>query len=261
MKSQNTKSSDQLQKDVRHELRNVRKDIDELQGRLTPGQLIDDAIFYPQGRSMSSTLEHMKRNPVGTAFLSLGTIMLMEDESHQSIESSAKEKIGVAKNKIREQLPHRELTPGMIPNKADLAKSKINEMKDTLQSKVSGIREGIDEKVDTLKSKIPASSDVTQAGSETLDAAGNRVSSMLHSGKEKIQNLEPLTYMALGAGLGALTGAALPVSEAEQKFVDEKVQGKLSSFNQDLQNAINECSNILKDLVITDVKNYNVKLF
>ncbi|MFL5808184.1 MAG: hypothetical protein ACJ749_01605, partial [Flavisolibacter sp.] len=78
MKSQNTKSSDELEKEVRHEIRNVRKDIDELSGRFSPGQLIDDVIFYPHGKSPAATFDHLKRNPVGTAFLSLGTILLME---------------------------------------------------------------------------------------------------------------------------------------------------------------------------------------
>jgi hypothetical protein len=45
MKSQNTKSTDELKSEVRQELHNVETDIKNLQGRMTPGQIIDDAIL------------------------------------------------------------------------------------------------------------------------------------------------------------------------------------------------------------------------
>ena len=45
MKSQSTKSSGELQQEVRNEVRNVNRDIDNIQGRLSPGRIIDDAIF------------------------------------------------------------------------------------------------------------------------------------------------------------------------------------------------------------------------
>src|SRR5690606_33983284 len=106
---------------------------------------------------------------------------------------------------------------------------------DSFQTKVSDLKAGI-------ASKIP--------DKETF----NR-------GKEKIQSLDNNTFMLLGAGLGALTGASLPVSEAEEKMVGEKFQGRLNDFNNEMREAMNECSNILKDLVIQDVKDYNLNMF
>lgn len=290
MKSQNTKSSDELQNEVRSELRNVRRDIDQMQGRLTPGQLIDDAIFYRKGSSTAATFDHLKNNPIGTAFLSLGTLMLMEDEDHVTVEAYSKAKAsqiagkaqelktraGEMKDQIKSHLPHKELTPGMAPSTGDIAKSKINEVTDTFQSKVSEIKEGLEAKIPSKEEFQTMTSDIggdisTKTSGKFADAK-EKLNSSLQAGKEKLQssfsgakdtvhNMDSLTFMALGAGLGALTGAALPVSEAENRFVDEKLQGKVSGFSQDLQNAVNECSNILKDLVINDVKNYNVSLF
>lgn len=282
MKSQNTKSSDELHNEVRHEIRNVRKDIDELQGRLSPGQLIDDVIFYPHGRSPAATFDHLKRNPVGTAFLSLGTILLMEDESHQSLETISKNKVAAAKNKVSEVRSKL----NMHPTAKELAMDKVNEFKDKMdeikseveykvaeaQDKITEVKTEASEKISSMKS------DTTQKVSTLSDEFGNalpdtpdvatmknkisdKFSGYMTAGKEKFHDMDSTTFMALGAGLGILTGSAIPVSETERSFVDEKFQDKFSGFSSDLQSAINECSNILKDLVISDVKDFKVNLF
>lgn len=275
MKSQNTKSSDELQKEVRHEIRNVRKDIDELQNRMSPGQLIDDVIFYPHGRSPAATFDHLKRNPIGTTFLSLGTILLMEDESRQSFETISKNKVAAAKSKVTDVTNKMK----MHPTAKELAMDKVNELRDKMdevkadveykvaeaQDRISDVKSEVSEKVSTLKSgmtddfgnTLPATPDVASLKNKVSD----KVSGLMSAGKDKIHDLEPMTFMALGAGLGVLTGASLPVSEAEKTFVEGKFENKLSGFSTDLQAAINEYSNILKDLVVADVKEFRVNLF
>lgn len=278
MKSQNTKSSDELKREVDQQLRKVRSDLDILQGRLTPGQFIDDAIFYRQGKSLASTLDHLKRNPVGTTFLSLGTILLMEDENHFSVESNARAKVNTLKDSvtsvkasIQNQLPHKELSPGAAPSAGDIAKDKIHQMKE----KVKDLKTGISTKLDDIQNRF--SSENTDESNFLFDAnekgrLKDRATNLLNSGKDKvndlyanskdrIQNLDPLSYMALGAGLGVLTGAALPVSEKENEFVESHFQDRLSGLSSDFQHAINESTNILKDLVIADVKDYNLRPF
>ncbi len=88
-----------------------------------------------------------------------------------------------------------------------------------------------------------------------------KISAGLSQSKEKIQNMDNTTFIALGAGLGVLTGASLPISDAQERMVNNKLQGRLSEFNSELRVAMNECSNILKDLVINDVKEFPVKFF
>ena len=311
MKSQNTKSSDQLKREVDKEIRTVKRDLDEIEGRLSPGQLIDDAIFYPHGKNLRSTIDHLKRNPVGTTFLSLGTILLMEDESHQTFEarsrtkinsarSSVNDKVSSVKASLKEQLPHKDLQPGTAPNKADILKGKVNEVKTGLKSKAEGLKSSVhdmkssvqgkvndakntlSEKKDSLQSTIQdkfASDSESQFGSDAGAYDGGvsagieneessrgqklkqRASDLYSSSRDRVQNLDPMTFMALGAGLGALTGASLPVSEKEQNFVADKLSDKFSNIGQELQDAINESSNILKDLVIGDVKDMSFKVF
>lgn len=293
MKSQNTKSSDQLKREVDQQIRKVEGDLRSMEGRLSPGQLIDDAIFYPRGRNLSATVDHLKRNPVGTAFLSLGTILLMEDNEHNTMEYNARAKLNTVKDSmtsvksaIKDQLPHKELTPGMAPSRGDIARDKVHQFKDQVQSKVHDLKEKIPSK-DAIRTKVQdmkegvtsrfSHDEVSEESNFSFDteskthlkdkardmysSAKDRASTVFSENKDRVKNLDPMTYMALGAGLGALTGAALPVSEKESSLIQGKFDDKLSGLGTDLQNAINECSNILKDLVIQDVKDYNVSLF
>lgn len=267
MKSQNTKSSDELHNEVRHEIRKVRKDIDELQGRISPGQLIDDVIFYPHGRSPAATFDHLKRNPVGTAFLSLGTILLMEDESHQSLETISKNKVAAVRDKVSEA----KSKMNMHPTAKELALDKMNEFRDKMDEikseveyKVAAAQDKISKVKDDLDSATPETKNASALKAKVKDKLSGFVSSgkdRIQMGKERIHDMDSTTFMALGAGLGILTGASIPVSDKESSFVDDKFQDKFSGFSSDLQSAINECSNILKDLVVSDVKDFKVNLF
>lgn len=274
MKSPNTKSTSELQSEVRQEINNLNRDINAIEGRLSPGQFIDDAIFHGRSRSLGATFEHLKSNPVGTAFLSLGTILLMEDENHQTMETLSKNKVASVKDSIRtvketvkNQLPHKELTPGMTPSIGDIAKDKVTGFRDTVSTKAHNIRTTLHDKKEAIQSKLHSVKSAVDEKVDQVDVDGakyqlkDKARNLVQSGKETISNLDPMAYMALGAGLGALTGASLPISEKEKSFVQEKITPKFGDLNSDLQNAINECSNILKDLVISDVKDFNVQLF
>jgi hypothetical protein len=97
--------------------------------------------------------------------------------------------------------------------------------------------------------------------SSTFETGKEKLTAGFDSGKEALKNMDNTTFMALGAGLGVLTGASLPVSYKEERIFHEKFGGRLNEFDHDLREALNECSNILKDLMVSDVKNANVKFF
>jgi phage-related protein len=104
-----------------------------------------------------------------------------------------------------------------------------------------------------ITQKIPSMDNVKETVSDF-------VQDKVEEGVETLKSIDPLTYVAIGAGLGTLTGLGLPVPEAEQEMVD-KLDEKIGSFTQDLQSALNESADILKNLVISDFKNFNVNIF
>lgn len=347
MNSNTNKSSRQLSKEVRHQLNTVDNDIDRLTNRLSPGRLIDDAVFARYRGNPRATFDHLKANPLGATFLTLGSILLMEDENHNSYESlsrkrasstyaqtqaranslidDAKGKVNDLKENISSKMPHKEHTAGQAPNKMDIAKSRLNSTKENLvskaqetiesvrhkyESKDQGVSSGSEsgnkldtglsadkkedmraeaqEGLDNLKSKVsgdtsgPSSLDnakekITSRASETMDKArhsfdtaketissraqeqmGNMRSKFdTDSVKESVRGFQPMAFMALGAGLGALTGASL---EGDDEFAGN-IEERLSDFNHDLQDAVNESANILKNEFMSDFKEFNVNLF
>lgn len=278
MKSPNTKSSSELQKDVHKEIRNLRRSLDELQGRLSPGQIIDAAIFYPHGKNLRATFEHLKRNPVGTTFLSLGTILLMEDEAHKTYEQRARSELALKKESLSSKATSAKNT--VQSNYEDL-KRVASGIKSDVKEKAFDLRDNVQQKGQNLKESVKSNfSDIQEetsdkaAGikpsenglkedsvSEKFGRGKDKLTEIYKNSRETLQNLDPTMMIALGAGLGALTGASLPVSDKEGDFIEEKLGEKFSHLSQDLKDAINESSEILKDLVINDVKEMSFKVF
>ena len=271
MNSKDNKTSRELKREVLQELNQVNSDIDRIQGRMTPGQFIDDALFQPVGRSPRAIFDHLKANPVGTAFLGLGTLLLMEDDNHVTYEKQMKLRSGAALENSRYQAT---LLKGKISDIRGEVNGKVHGVIDRTKSKVTGLKEkvsgltshvtgenslgeggelgasSIDDRIDSLKGSFD---DVKQSISNVRETVFNEV--------EAVKNLDPMTYAALGAGLGALTGIALPVSEKEQTLIDQKAAGRLNEFSAEFQDAINQSIKVLKDEFLGRFTDFDVSLF
>lgn len=299
MNSKDNKSSRELKREVLQELNQVNSDLDRIQGRLTPGQFIDDALFQPVGKNPRAIFDHLKANPVGTAFLSIGTLLLMEDETHVTYETQMKNRSGAVLENTRYQ--------------ATLLKGKVSDMKGKMDGNITGVNNKIHGAIDRTKNKVTglkgrfakknettgeldlgeggelgASSidqlkdnfgekidDVKQNVSGTMDSlSGNlddakgKVASFAGNIKDRafnevdsVKNLDPMTYVAIGAGLGALTGIALPVSDKEQTLIDQKAGGKMNEFSSEFQEAINQSVKVLKDEFLGRFTDFDVSVF
>lgn len=316
MKSQNTKSSNDLKKEVDRELKTVRRDLDKMTDFMTPGHILDRAVFKRHNRSVLASIDHLKNNPIGTAFLSMGTLLLMEDEYNETYETKLHNRYVDLKGQAA---LHKEERTERIADFKETVQNRAADLKTSVKDKMADIKESFQIKKDSVvnrfsgdkqdndyitdvstgvhakvtdftekfgeaKTKVrssdsdydnwTSSNDVprNQKIKENFSEAKEKVTSGPHterykiqtgfeSGRETFANMDPITSMALGAGLGVLTGAALPVFEKEQSLVDSHLPDKLTEFDHDLRAAINECSGILKDLVVEDVKNYSFKVF
>ena len=215
----NTKSTEELKNQVLSDIEKVKDDFREIKQRMTPGQVIDDALFYRGRREPGETFAHLRENPIGTTFLTLGTLLLMEDEQHRSFESLARVQATSAKERVAERVNE--------------AKEKLSRKKEELEA----TKETIDE---------------FTAGK--TDEAIERV-------KDFARDLDPMIYLALGAGLGTITGAGLPLSEKEIQAVDSVSGEKMSKFASEMQDALNQSVNILKNEVIGGMTDFKFDLF
>lgn len=304
--NQRTTESSQLKQQVLNDIQKVKDDFTEIKNRLTPGQIIDEAIYYNRGAGApADTFTYLKENPVGTAFLTLGTLLLMEGKDHHSYEYAARGRISDAKDRVN-------MAKGKVQSAVQDAKSKASQMKDSVTSKfgkgkddlqagsttgIAGIQEvggiestggtsfsdvksevqskisdvgsnvqsslsdaksGMQSKLSDAKSKL---TDTASRAKERFAGVSDTVKTRGHELYESSKNLDPMTYIALGAGLGTITGASIPVADAESQFFDSKFEGKFSNFSQELQDALNQSVNILKNEFIGGITDIKMDLF
>jgi F0F1-type ATP synthase membrane subunit b/b' len=295
----NKKSAREIRHEVMGDIKKLNHDIDRIKDHLTPGQIIDDAIYYRHAKTPRATFDYLKENPVGTSFLALGTLLLMEDETNRSFETITKNKASGAFGSAKESAY--EIRDG-LKTRIDDVKLKVDDVKSNIKSKISKEKEEIVEasaseyeqakekslqgiesaksKAKSLKGqvqdlkkeaqdKIP---DIKDQASKSFDSAKEKIASASESVKKKVSegldtakskanSIEPLTYAVLGAGLGTLTGASLPLSEKEEKFAEGKMDEKISDFTRDLQDALNESANILKSEFLNDISGIDLNIF
>ncbi len=257
MNLRDNKSSGELKREVLHELNKVNTDLDNIQGRMTPGQFIDDALFTPVGKNPRAVYDHLIANPIGTAFLSLGTLLLMEDDSHVTYESQVRSRSASAIRQSKDQM--------------DVVKNKVADVNHKLQGAVDRTKEKLDqsrEKITGLKDKIAGLKETHLTGEYDLQEGGELGASSMESLKEDVsakidtvKNMDPMSFMAIGAGLGALTGMALPVSDREKILIDEKLGNQLSTFSSEFQDAINQSVKMLKEEFIGKFTDFDVSVF
>lgn len=281
MNSDTTRNSEQLRKEVLTQIDKVDTDIDQIERRLTPGQLIDDAIFESRGRNLQQTFDHLKDNPIGTSFLTLGTLMLMEDDSHRSYET-------VAKNKVSTETAHLKSTAARktdsVKESFNSAKSKISAKVNEASRKMDSMKEDAQRSVETKassavdkakevsrdlqssfgKDSSPSSSRMDIGRNTGIDSGiKENVSESLSSAKREIRSeveqMDGTSFMAIGLGLGVLTSASLPVSDTESEFVSEHAGDSLEKFRNDLRDAFNESTTVLKNKVLSDLKDIPIR--
>jgi len=75
-----SKHAEDLQKDVRDERARVDATIDEIQRRLTPGQMIDEVLHHGRGAGsdfVSNLGRTLAANPIPTALVGVGLLWLL----------------------------------------------------------------------------------------------------------------------------------------------------------------------------------------
>lgn len=280
MKSQDTnKTSEQLQREVHGQIDKIGRNIDNVRSRLSPGAILDDAIFYPHGQSLTDTYTHLKNNPMGTMFLSLGTLLLMEDQKHVTYERRLRGQVGAAVEKGKVQFEHgKDSVSQKASELASKAKTKAKNAKTRFEVKSEELKHRVSDKGEELSSKL-GRSDFSSAGKtqELKDKSSQKYSELKHKGSEKVQsaknkfktatenfhpedvvnNLHPFAIASVGLGLGASLGASIPETSKEKVLRDDKFQRQLQRLSNDVDHAVRESGNRLKDHLIDELKRFN----
>ena len=261
MNSNTTRENpDELKKEVLHQVNKVDAEIDHLEDQLTPGQIIDGAIFRKKA-TFAENLNHLKANPIGTTLLTVGTILLMEDENgetYERVSSKSSERLRIkATGKISR-------SSESLKEKVDGASRTVNYSLRKVKSSAEDLLHAAEGKIDQIKNSAGSKIQTTSENLPSYDKAKESLSTegidLLQKSegfiKEKSQSMGPFGILALGAGLGVLTGAAVPLSDKE-KEISQNYDADLRAFQSEIKDALSRSMDALKDKALGDLKNFS----
>ncbi|MBD63717.1 MAG: hypothetical protein CME62_00795 [Halobacteriovoraceae bacterium] len=262
MHSDTHKSSDEWQKEVEIQLAKVSDDMRKIDENLTPGRIIDKAIFNKFHGDRLAMLEHLKNRPIGTAMLASGILALGQDEeSRENMKYKMQVKKGeysaryqIAKNKLADKVdhlkenissheknikiphPHTEYKSHRIDNEEEFLTRDANiTMNDEFREDSYSLHNEHHSKVEDLKNK----------SKENYRQAKESLASTIDE--------HPLSIAALGFSLGALSASGFPASERETQFAQETGADFFQKLSEDFDQALNKSVDLLRDRFIKDL--------
>lgn len=177
--------------------------VDALESKLSPGQLIDQALSYAKGNggeffgNLGTTL---KANPVPTVLTSVGLIWLMLGQNRTPAPS--RHTVGLS-----DRLDD-------VGNRLQGARQQVGGAVDALEDKASRVGHGVSDSLshtsERLSSNLHDASDALQRQGENLKG-----------GLQHLLQEQPLALAAVGVALGAVIGAALPTTRTENRLLGE----------------------------------------
>lgn len=198
------KSSAEIQQEIDHTRAEMSETIEALRNRLSPGELVDQAMTYLKdggaGQFTSNLGETVKQNPVPTALIGIGIAWLMMGGSRGSQPTSSWERSSGFTSRIR--------------GAASGTSERAGEMMQSARASMGRARE--------------QTGDMAQGAGhqmrETADQVRHQARSQAERARQSFTYLrreQPLVLGALGFALGAALGAGLPPTEREDELMGE----------------------------------------
>jgi hypothetical protein len=235
-----SKSAAEIEREVQQSRAEVEETLDSIQARLSPGQLLDQAVnYFREGRGVEFVRnlgDSIAQNPipltlvgVGLAWMMLGGQRFARNGAHR--ESAYRDDdpemfedhyTGLADEGMAHMHTGGDLPPGgsygeergghgeTLKETGRTAKDKLGELGGQARDAAAQAREGVE-----------------HAGARMADRAHDAQERARHYGSRARQGLlrsldeHPLVLGAIGLAIGAALGAALPASETEDRLMGD----------------------------------------
>ena len=249
-----SKSAAEIEREVKQERAHVERTLDELQERLSPGQLIDQAVTYLRGSGgadfMRNLGETVKRNPVPLALVGVGLAWMMLGDRRDRYDRSPywDEDDDLAYDADRDEADlYDEDDPYTVGVSASAygtgaATAVEHDNGEGWADRAKATAEGAKDKAAELRERARGLAEDATAGAGRLGAAARERLSRARElagragegralarryGRRARQGFlhtldeHPLVLGAIGLALGAALGSALPPSEPEDRLLGE----------------------------------------
>jgi ElaB/YqjD/DUF883 family membrane-anchored ribosome-binding protein len=226
MRGESRKDPDTLVREIEETRADVGETLDALQARLSPGQLLDQALGFVRehGGELARNLgDSVKQNPMSVLLAGAGIAWMMASQG------AAGASRGMRRGYSSYDESHESYGEGLSGDPERLSGETFgaNIPPDDVQEQ--GLGERVGERVDRVKARMAAAR-------ERMSGTAGAVSDRLGSGREharlqaqraregfsRMMEEQPLVLGAMGVALGALIGALLPASETEDRMLGSR---------------------------------------
>jgi len=251
----NGKSAAELEREVELQRDRVADTIDQIQTRLSPGQLLDELMDYTKGGAgdfAANLGRSVKDNPLPVALLGASLLWLMSGKNpiggHSGHSHAPAHPYGGGtapvgyrpgdSDAVRHQAYHDDhghdghgLADG-LKHAAAGAAEKVSHAADSAGEKLSGAAAGANARLHDARDALHSGVDHARDG---LSHAGSGISQRAHDLQGSAMNLfrdQPLVAGALAFAAGAAVGAAIPVSSKEREVFGDTAADAVSAVRE-----------------------------
>ncbi|MCI8209818.1 hypothetical protein AUC61_09745 [Pseudomonas sp. S25] len=204
------KSPETLEREIDAQRSSIGNIVDALEGKFSPGQLLDQALSYGKGTGgefFSNLGNTVKTNPLPTVLTSVGLLWLMMGQNRSPSVSSGSSGLDHLGNRIS-TMAH------SVTDTFDSAKSRIEETAQRMKEKAGQLSEGVGEKLSSTGDSLNRSSH------DARDVLHEQTRNV-QSGLDYMLREQPLALAAIGIALGAALGAVLPSTQRENQMMGQ----------------------------------------
>lgn len=208
-----TREPEEIERDIDRTRTSLGRTIDELENRLSPGQLLDQALGMARehgGEFATNLGRSVENNPVPMLLTAVGIAWMMASSNEPR---AARRRFGAS----------------------------------DVSGRVAGARERVASGVESAKSAAGAVSEraarARHVVGDTVGHAGERVrlqGDRLRGGFSRLLEEQPLLVGAMGIAVGAALGAALPRTESEDRLLGETSDAATRSVKERARQAYGE---------------------
>jgi hypothetical protein len=220
--AESEKSPETLEREIDARRANIGSLVDALESKLSPGQLIDEALAYSKrngGEFFGNLGTTVRANPVPMVLTGVGLLWLMMSQNRPPSASNGPSMLDSLGNSVRHMTDS-------VTDTFDNAKARVQQTANRMKEQASDLGDKAQDYSGSISEMGESVSDKVSAASGRLNATAHDASDALRRQGQNLQSSlsymlkeQPLALAAIGIALGAAVGAALPATAKENQLM------------------------------------------
>lgn len=220
--AESEKSPETLEREIDARRANIGSLVDALESKLSPGQLIDEALAYSKrngGEFFGNLGTTVRANPVPMVLTGVGLLWLMMSQNRPPSASNGTSMLDSLGNSVRSMTDS-------VTDTFDTAKARVQQTANRMKEQATDLGDKAQDYSGSISGMGESVSDKVSAASGRLNATAHDASDALRRQGQNLQSSlsymlreQPLALAAIGIALGAAVGAALPATAKENQLM------------------------------------------